>query len=37
MEEKKKGLLDTGVFLKFFLGEDDKEMVRKLLIIIKFY
>lgn len=31
MEERKKGLLDTGVFLKFFLGEKDKEVVRSLL------
>ena len=37
MKDKKKGLLDTGVFLKFFLGEEDKEIVRKLLSIIKFY
>ena len=37
MQEKKKGLFDTGVLLKFFLGEKDKDIVRKLLdkVIIK--
>ena len=31
MQERKRGLFDTGVLLKFFLGEKDKEIVRKLL------
>ena len=31
MQESKRGLFDTGVLLKFFLGEKDKEIVRKLL------
>ena len=37
MQEKKKGLFDTGVLLKLFLGEKDKDIVRKLLdkVIIK--
>jgi predicted nucleic acid-binding protein len=31
IKEKKKGLLDTGVFLKYFLGEEGKEEVGELL------
>lgn len=31
MQEKKKGLFDTGVLLKLFLGDKEKDIVRMLL------